>query len=45
VIAVRNDRDRLATFGNAHNPRLRLLILGTDNKTRLAHENLVDGSS
>jgi hypothetical protein len=45
VIAVRDDRDRLATFGNALGPALRRLILGTDNKTWLAHENLADGSS
>ena len=45
VIAVRDDRDRLATFGPAHNLSPRRLILGADNKIRLAHEYMVDGSS
>jgi len=45
VIAVRDDRDRLATFGPAHDLSPRRLILGADNETWLAHAYTVDGSS
>jgi hypothetical protein len=45
VIAVRDGRDRLATFSSAHDLSPRRLILGADNKTRLARENSVNGSS
>jgi hypothetical protein len=45
VIAVRDDRDRLATFGPAHDLSPRRLILGADNKTWLAHAYMVDGQA
>jgi hypothetical protein len=43
VVAVRDDRDRLATFGPAHDFCPRRLILGTDSKLWLAHGSMVDG--
>jgi len=45
VLAARDDRGRLATFGPAHDLRLRRLILGADRKAWLAHGSTVDGSS
>jgi hypothetical protein len=43
VVAVRDDRDRLATFGPAHDFRPRRLILGADRKPWLAHGSIVNG--
>jgi len=43
VVAVRDDRDRLATFGPAHDFCPRRLILGPDHKPWLAHGSMADG--
>ena len=43
VVAVRDDRDRLATFGPAHDFCPRRLILGADRKPSLTHRSIVDG--
>jgi hypothetical protein len=45
VVAVRGDRDRLATFGPAHDLRPRRLIPGAARKAWLAHASTADGSS